>query len=136
MNEVFVDTAYVIALVNEGDQYHRDAIELSTKLLDSHKVTTVPVLLEIGNALAKNFRKESIGIIERFRTSQNITLVQIGESDFIKGFEMYRSYDDKSWSLTDCISFVTMKRFNLNDVLTSDKHFEQAGFNMLMKARK
>jgi hypothetical protein len=35
---------------------------------------------------------------------------------------------DKEWSLTDCISFVAMNERNITDALTSDHHFEQAGF--------
>ena len=133
MNDVFVDTAFVIALVNEKDEHHEEVLDLSVRFLGSRKITTVPVLLEIGNALAKNFRSESIEIIERFRTSKNISVIQIAERDFLEGFEMYKLHDGKSWSLTDCISFVLMKRFSLSDALTSDKHFEQAGFNILMK---
>ena len=44
-----------------------------------------------------------------------------------------KTYLDKTWSLVDCISFVMMKEKGLTDALTVDKHFEQAGFNRLMK---
>ena len=40
---------------------------------------------------------------------------------------------DKDWSLTDCISFVVMRRRGLTDALTSDHHFEQAGFSILLR---
>ena len=39
---------------------------------------------------------------------------------------------DKDWSLTDCISFIVMRRRGLTDALTSDHHFEQAGFTILL----
>ena len=44
-----------------------------------------------------------------------------------------RSRADKNWSLTDCLSFTVMERHGLTDALTTDRHFEQAGFraNML-----
>jgi predicted nucleic acid-binding protein len=35
--------------------------------------------------------------------------------------------------VTDCISFLVMKEQGLTDALTSDHHFEQAGFNVLLK---
>jgi len=40
---------------------------------------------------------------------------------------------DKPWSLTDCISFVVMEQLGLVDALSADHHFEQAGFNILMR---
>jgi uncharacterized protein len=40
---------------------------------------------------------------------------------------------DKSWSLTDCISFVIMQDHGLLDALTGDHRFEQAEFTALMK---
>jgi hypothetical protein len=39
---------------------------------------------------------------------------------------------DKEWGLTDCISFVVMKERKLTDALTTDHHFEQAGFKSLL----
>ena len=48
------------------------------------------------------------------------------ESSLMKGLALYRSRPDKGWSLTDCISFILMKRYALQDALTADHHFVQA----------
>lgn len=39
---------------------------------------------------------------------------------------------DKDWSLTDCTSFVVMQDAGINEALTGDRHFEQAGFKTLL----
>jgi predicted nucleic acid-binding protein len=52
---------------------------------------------------------------------------------FESGLELYEKRPDKDWSLTDCISFVVMKREGIVDALTGDHHFEQGGFNALLK---
>jgi predicted nucleic acid-binding protein len=40
-------------------------------------------------------------------------------------------YRDKDFSFTDCTSFVVMKELRLQQVLTTDAHFAQMGFQML-----
>jgi predicted nucleic acid-binding protein len=52
---------------------------------------------------------------------------------FAEGISLYRSRLDKEWSLTDCISFVVMRREGLTEALTGDHHFEQAGFVALLQ---
>ncbi len=133
MNRAFIDSSFAIALVNEKDELHSIANELSNDYEGQPLVTTDAIILEIGSALSKRYREDSFVLIEDFMSSSEVEVVHLDHSLLTKGFEIYKSYKDKSWSLTDCISFVTMRRFRLADALSSDKHFEQAGFNILMK---
>jgi predicted nucleic acid-binding protein len=57
---------------------------------------------------------------------------QIRES-FLSGLQLYRDRPDKGYSLTDCISMQTMRREELTEVLTNDRHFEQEGFRALFR---
>jgi predicted nucleic acid-binding protein len=52
---------------------------------------------------------------------------------FDKGIELYNARPDKAWSLTDCISLVAMKEYGICGALTGDHHFEQAGFEAILK---
>ena len=49
-----------------------------------------------------------------------------------RALALYRDRADKTWGMTDCISFVVMRDHNLSDALTADRHFAQAGFAPLM----
>jgi hypothetical protein len=51
---------------------------------------------------------------------------------FAQGFGLYKSHQDKAWGLVDCISFVAMRAARVNQALTFDQHFVQAGFQALM----
>ena len=132
-NRVFVDTSFVLALINERDQYHQQAEALSFKFEQSSLVTTVAVLLEIGNALAKDFRVEANAIIGLLRTSSPIEVVELDDRLLEKGLAIYAKYRDKAWGLVDCISFVVMRERSVSDVLTFDADFSAAGFNSLTK---
>ena len=57
LNSLFLDTGYVIALVNRNDQYYEQASELSHKYEDYLLVTTDAILLEVSNALVKKYKK-------------------------------------------------------------------------------
>ncbi len=131
-NKLFIDTAFVAALINKKDQYHKQALVLSKKYENVLMVSTDVVLFEIGNALAKNYKKEAVKIIQIFCSSDEITVVKLNPALFKKAFDIYKRYDDKGWGMVDCLSFVVMRENNITDVLTCDKHFEQAGFNALM----
>src|SRR5579875_1332705 len=56
----FLDTLFVIALLNQRDQYHECAAELAVRYEGEQFLTTDTVLLEIGNALAKKYRQEAV----------------------------------------------------------------------------
>jgi len=69
----------------------------------------------------------------RWRTDQSLTIVEANHELFEHGLDLFGNRPDKSWSLTDCISFVVMQAHGLTEALTADHHFEQAGFVRLLK---
>ncbi|HKB67720.1 MAG TPA: PIN domain-containing protein [Pyrinomonadaceae bacterium] len=134
MAEVFVDTSFVVALVNKNDQNHGLAMDLAGRLTGQGLVTTDAILLEIGNALSRNFKRQSVEIIEEFLTSDDVQVIHLHPPLFRRAFDLYKSRSDKVWGLIDCVSFVVMKELGITDALSADKHFEQAGFNILIRA--
>ena len=133
MNRVFLDTSFVVALVNEKDQHHRRATELAD-LFDGYPLTTTDsVLLEIGNALARNFKERAAEIIADFLTSDEVEIVHLDADLLRRAFELYRTHKDKTWGMTDCVSFVIMQEHGITEALTNDKDFQQAGFTALMR---
>lgn len=53
-NKVFVDTLFVVALINQRDAYHAKASGLADLYEGQLLLTTDVILLEIGNALVRN----------------------------------------------------------------------------------
>jgi uncharacterized protein len=135
MNKVFLDTSYAVALSARTDENHKRAVELAEELEISGArfVTTRAVLLEIGNALAKlRHRTAAVRLLDALENDPKVEIVPASDELYRRALEIYRNRVDKEWGLIDCMSFVVMSNQRLNDVLTADNHFQQAGFRTLL----
>lgn len=132
-NSIFIDTSFVIALINENDLDHAKAVKLAEKYELYSLVTTDSILLEIEHALSPKYKKESLEIITHFHTSDNVTIIHLNSLLLQRGIEMYDTYQRQNWDLVDCISFVVMHEMGMTQALTSDLHFQQANFTALMR---
>jgi predicted nucleic acid-binding protein len=133
MKPVFADTSYYIALLSPTDTKHAEAVEWSESWLGHHMVTEY-VLVELGGALARSPDRSFFGpFVEQVLADSGTIFVPASARLFHRGLALFAARDDKNWSFTDCISFIVMKQHRLNDALTTDRHFEQAGFKALLK---
>jgi uncharacterized protein len=131
MSAVFVDTSYYLALLNENDEYHAAALAKSGELTSI--VTTAWVLTELADAMCRPRHRQLVSeFIRDLRGEHRVTIVELSPSLFDRGMQLFESRLDKSWSLTDCISFIVMQDRNLTEAMTADHHFEQAGFAILL----
>ena len=133
--EVFLDAAYAIALSVPKDSYHKRAVLLADELEASKTrlVTTRAVMLEIGNALSKQrYRHAAVELLLSLEADPNVTIVPLSEDLYAQALRLYRGRPDKDWGLTDCISFIAMQGRKITEALTTDEHFQQAGFRALL----
>jgi len=130
---VFVDTLFVVALLNFRDQYHERATALADEYQDCRFLITDAILLEIGNSLARTFREQAGQAIEGFLDSDDVEVVRLSPALFAEALELFKLHRDKEWGLVDCISFVVMREEQVLSALTFDQHFVQAGFQALMR---
>jgi uncharacterized protein len=96
-------------------------------------VTTEFVLLEVANALCSSaWRGKAIKLIDGLRSLSNLRIIPADTALLADGWQLYRARLDKEWSLTDCVSIAVMQKESLDQVFSSDHHFEQAGFAKLL----
>jgi predicted nucleic acid-binding protein len=130
---ILLDTVFVQALLNRRDQYHRQAKAMLPRVRGAAKVwVTEAVLIEVGNALSAYNRVASVQFIEQCYRTANMHVVSVDTSLLLRALQLYHSRLDKSWGLTDCISFVVMQEQGLKDAMPADQHFLQAGFRALL----
>jgi uncharacterized protein len=135
MKAVFADTSYYLALVNSLDQYHAAACRW-TSTFSGTSVTTAWVITELANSMSHTENRPFfLSLLRDLQNDARVTIVPPSKEMFDRGLDLFSSRPDKNWSLTDCISFLVMEDRGLLDVATLDRHFSQAGFNILIPTR-
>jgi uncharacterized protein len=66
--------------------------------------------------------------------SESVQAVWTPRERFWEAWGRLEKRDDKRWSLTDCIGFVTMEALGLSSAFGVDSDFRQAGFELLLSA--
>ena len=129
---IFIDTSYLLALVNKRDKYHQAAKAVAAQVAPPF-ITSDAVLFELGNALARPpHRRLGIRALQQIWTDTQIEIVFLNRELLAETITFYQARPDKAWGLTDCASFVIMQQRGVREALTADKHFEQAGFKRLL----
>jgi len=139
MNKIFVDTSGWGNLVDTLQEFHAEtkAIYLNAKQNGSRLVTTNYVIAELVALLSSPMRiprNRSVKFIESIKSSALVDIIHIDEDLDAKSWELLKNRADKNWSLVDCSSFVVMQENKIVEALTTDHHFEQAGFVRLLKS--
>ena len=139
MNDYFADASYWIARIDPGDDFHRQATEYEAAIQSENGriVTTQLVLNEVlaprGGSTAQ-MRRAAIELIDRITQDPRVSIVPQSPEQFAEAFNTFRTVaNDKEWSITDCASFQVTWRLQIQKALTSDHHFEQAGFDVYLR---
>ncbi len=131
---LFIDTSAWIALYDQDDAYHEDAVRFFTpdnlRLRRLIPVTTNFIFSEVYTYFC---RDHSLAVIigQSLKASKILKLLRVGEADEVKAWEIAQKYADKDFSYTDCTSFAVMQRLNCRKAFALDNHFRQMGFEVV-----
>ena len=134
MSLTFVDTLYFIASINPRDQWHQKALKVGATL-KGDLVTTEAVLIELLNFFCpygSELRAKSAAVVYDSLELPGVQVIEQMRDSFLSALSLYNARQDKSYSLTDCMSMNTMRELRIADVLTHDHHFTQEGFTILI----
>ena len=136
MMRVFIDTSYLIAILDPKDDRHEKAIKVSQSLENNQQVTSEMVLTELLNAFStrgKFLRQVSLNVLDSLISDPKVEIVSQSGELFEQACQYYKQRLDKEYSLTDCASMVIMRQRGIDEVLTHDHHFQQEGFKALLR---
>ncbi len=127
---IFADTSALIALFNPKDDCHNKALEWFKENRPRLVLTDYIVDELLTLAISKGNKHFALEISRKIRSLFSMSMMsieKISESDFNNAWTIFDSYDDKDWSLTDCTSYVYIKRSNVQGAFAFDSHFDQFG---------
>ena len=138
MPDLFVDTSGWASMADRTQPFNSRALRLYrvARIQGRRIVTTNYVLAELVALLTSPIRMPRpsvVNFIEGVKVSRFVEIVHVDPPLDGDAWALLRSRLDKVWSLVDCASFVLMKRRGILDALTTDHHYEQAGFVRLLK---
>lgn len=136
MKRVFADTSYWIALLNPRDELHEAALAVSRSNTFEQILTSEMVLAEFLNSFSDRgnvLRQVAAKAVEALRNNRTVAIIPQSSEQFEQALKRYKNMADKSWSFTDCASFLVMEVEGIRAALTHDRHFIQAGFEALLR---
>ena len=135
-SHVFVDSCFFIAVLNPKDDLHAIAKQAEEDLKHPRFVTTDFVLVEVLSYFARQAseaRSAAARLVKKVMDRPDFEVVPTTREWFMRGFDLFEARPDKEYSLVDCVSFEVMRRRGIQRALTGDHHFEQEGFERLLR---
>ena len=138
MKNIFLDTSGMGHLFVQDQIFHESAFRLyfqrishgAKVILTNHIITEFVALSASRLNLS---RPGLIKIVNDLYRSRFVEQVFIDKMLYERAWQLLCNRPDKAWSLVDCCSFIVMQDRGISDALTTDHHFTQAGFNVLLK---
>ena len=137
MTKLFVDTSGWANLIDISQPYHHQAAKIYQDYRSQKYkiITTNYIICELVALLSSPLRiprNKAIAFIQSLKKSPYIEIIHTNEIIDSQAWDLLTQRKDKNWSLVDCSSFVIMKQYGINEALTNDHHFEQAGLIRLL----
>jgi predicted nucleic acid-binding protein len=131
---IFVDTGAFLARYVPKDEHHRRARRAWSEIERGRRrcFTSNFVLDETFTLLGR--RASYVFAAERARAllaSKALTILRPDADDEAKAVDLFAKFVDQKVSFTDCVSFALMRRHELNRAFTFDRHFADAGFDLV-----
>jgi len=129
MNDVFLDTVGLIATWDIRDQWHAAADAAFQELLQQERclVTTPLILWECGNTAARCPYRQRVNVFRQHLVQEGL-LIEPTPQEIEASWAAYDRGEAGQAGIVDHVSFVVMRRLDITEAFTNDRHFQAAGF--------
>ena len=124
---IFLDSVFIISLLDENEKHHDNAIELLKYWEDiryQRKAINNVVLSEVLNKLKKSYYKGQREKIINFLLSID-EIYYVSEDDYKNAIALMKKYK-YSINYNDCLILITMEKNDINHIVSFDSDFDKA----------
>lgn len=131
MTPAFIDTEAWFALADARSATHEKTAEAISRHSDALLTTSFVFAELIALIVSRKGHQLAARIGERIRTNPHVLLVHPDDRQLARAWQRFVERPDKTYSLTDCLSFVIIEEMKVDVVISNDRHFRQEGFTVL-----
>jgi len=129
---MLLDTSGLLAFFDVGAKQHYDDVtyfrSAKLRLVNNYILAEfIPLATVRGHP-----RAPVLDFVDKLQKNPLVEVVYVDEGLHQSALEFLRRRLDKTWSLCDAVSFLLMQQRGIIEALTTDHHFEQAGFVRLL----
>lgn len=133
MTSFFLDTSYLIAIIHKRDGNHHTALEIYRNMASIGKPSfyvSWPVLSEFLGFFSHKgqyLRMAAADAVSSLLLESDVLPIEAGQEDYNEAFKLYASRNDKEFSLVDCHTIISVRKFEISGVVSFDGDFDDEG---------
>jgi predicted nucleic acid-binding protein len=128
---LFVDTSGWYDLLFPGAPEHEEIVRIM-RLPSATFVTSTYVLDElVALLLTRSGHVTAARAGSQIRSAAEVRVEHPDAGEELRAWKLFLDRPDKRYTLTDCLSFVMMRRLKMDTAIATDEHFRQEGFATL-----
>ena len=130
---MLLDTSGLLCYHHRAEPQHAQAVQLFRSA--ALRITHGYVLAEfVALSQARGLpRQAALSFVAYLQDNIAVRVSYVSEALHRAALAHLQQRPDKGWSLCDAVSFLLMTQHGILEALTTDHHFEQAGFVRLLK---
>lgn len=129
---ILLDTSGLLCFHHAAERRHEEAVTFFHAA--AARITHSYVLAEfVALAVVRRLpRQATLAFVAELQDNPLVQVVYVDESLHREALALLQQRLDKTWTLCDAVSFLLMQQRGIVEALTTDAHFEQAGFIRLL----